>query len=220
MEQVKGQSKMKSNELMTKASLKWIHLATSIFVWCFATQIGAQVEQKKIETKTETPKKTEKVKLENAFDCNDVDVQELRSLQFGLLRIRAGTGGWAIVDAGGGVKTSPGIAFSHRFPPSVGAVQVTSSPNTEVTLAIELIGNSSAGPITMTQPMAVNETGMYGLKRSGKFWVLRMPNSDKTTVSVDVAIGGQLIVQSVDKRWDLKTKIVAQCVGVRAVSPP
>jgi hypothetical protein len=87
-------------------------------------------------------------------------------------------------------------------------------------MGIELIGNATVGPITMAQPMAVSETGMYGLKRSGNFWVLRMPNSDRPTVSVDIAIGGQLIIQSLEKRWDLTSKIVTQCVNARTVLPP
>lgn len=172
------------------------------------------------EANTKEATKTETAKLVEATTCNDVDIQEVRSLQFGLLRVRTGVGGWAIVDAGGGVKVSPGIAFSHRYPPSAGAVQVTAPPNTEIAIGIELIGNASVGPLTMAQPMAVSETGMYGLKRSGRFWILRMPNSDKATVSVDIAIGGQLIIQAIDKRWDLKTKIVAQCVSARTVLPP
>lgn len=169
---------------------------------------------------TKAAPKTETTKVVEVTSCNDVDIKEIRSLQFGLLRVRTGTGGWAIVDAGGGVKVSPGIAFSLRYPPSAGAVQVTSPPNTEIAMGIELIGNATAGPITMAQPMAVSETGMYSLKRSGKFWILRMPNSDRPTVSVDIAIGGQLIIQSLEKRWDLATKIVAQCVSARTVLPP
>lgn len=168
---------------------------------------------------TDAPK-TETTKVVEATSCNDVDIKEVRSLQFGLLRVRTGVSGWAIVDAGGGIKVSPGIAFSHRYPPSAGAVQVTSPPNTEIAIGIELIGNATIGPITMAQPMAVSETGMYSLRKSGKFWILRMPNSDRPTVSVDVAIGGQLIIQSIEKRWDLATKIVAQCVSARTVLPP
>lgn len=164
--------------------------------------------------------KNESTKVVEATSCNDVDIKEIRSLQFGLLRVRTGIGGWAIVDAGGGIKVSPGIAFSHRYPPSAGAVQVTSPPNTEIAIGIELIGNATVGPITMAQPMAVSETGMYSLRKSGKFWILRMPNSDRPTVSVDIAIGGQLIIQSIEKRWDLATKIVAQCVSARTVLPP
>lgn len=180
----------------------------------FALGLGMAQATTKVAPKTETTKVAE------ATSCNDVDIKEVRSLQFGLLRVRTGVGGWAIVDAGGGVKVSPGIAFSHRYPPSAGAVQVTSPPNTEIAIGIELIGNATVGPITMTQPMAVSETGIYSLKRSGKFWILRMPNSDNPTVSVDIAIGGQLIIQGVDKRWDLKSKIIAQCVSARTVLPP
>ena len=173
-----------------------------------------------VQAATTVAPKTETTKVVEATSCNDVDIKEVRSLQFGLLRVRTGVGGWAIVDAGGGIKVSPGIAFSHRYPPSAGAVQVTSPPNTEIAIGIELIGNATVGPITMAQPMAVSETGMYSLRKSGKFWILRMPNSDRPTVSVDIAIGGQLIIQSIEKRWDLATKIVAQCVSARTVLPP
>ncbi len=193
------------------------NLSSWILMWLITMSLLVEVLA---YAATKEAAKTETIKVVGETSCNDVDIKEIRSLQFGLLRVKAGSGGWAIVDAGGGLKVSPGIAFSQRYPPSAGAVQVTSPPNTEIAIGIELIGNATVGPITMAQPMAVSETGMYGLRRSGKFWILRMPNSDNATVSVDIAIGGQLIIQGVDKRWDLKSKIVAQCVSARTVLPP
>lgn len=152
--------------------------------------------------------------------CADIDFKDLRSLQFGFLRIRRGVTGWAVVDASGGAKVSPGIAFSNRFPPSPGAVQVTGPPNTEVLMGIYLTGNTSLGPLTMDQPMALTENGMFALKRVGQFWSVRLPNSDRETVSIDIAIGGQLIIQNVEKKWEISTKIVTQCISARLVPPP
>ena len=72
----------------------------------------------------------------------------------------------------------------------------------------------------MDQPMALTENGMFALKRVGRFWSVRLPNSDRETVSIDIAIGGQLIIQNVEKKWEISTKIVTQCISARLVPPP
>jgi hypothetical protein len=79
---------MTTNKFLKKNLSSWI------LMWLITMSLLVEVLA---YAATKEAAKTETIKVVGVTSCNDVDIKEIRSLQFGLLRVKAGSGGWAIV---------------------------------------------------------------------------------------------------------------------------
>lgn len=143
--------------------------------------------------------------------CSGVKIKALQPLDFGFVRMPKNAAGWVLVLPNGGYAFSPGIAFSNRLP-RPGLVRLTAPPQSTVLLSLSPGNPRAAGPLRLLSVKP--EQQQTPLVSRGDLWEVHTPPSDEGSVTVMLAIGGELQVISTDKFWDVSFGLNMECVGV------
>lgn len=148
--------------------------------------------------------------------CANVRIEQRSPLDFGILRVQPGVNGWAVLMAGGGLVTSPGIARSSGRPALPGVISVRAPPNTELTLALTN-PKTELGKDKFKFPNISLSVHGARLTKNGDFWVLRTRPSDSLSVELMLEMGAEISVVPVSTQLNIITKIGLECVAVRPV---
>jgi hypothetical protein len=148
--------------------------------------------------------------------CANVRIEQRSPLDFGVLRIEPGVNGWAVLMAGGGLVTSPGIARSSGRPARPGVISVRAPPNTELTLTLAIPKTELSKDKFKFQNISLSVHGAR-LTKNGDFWVLRTHPSSSLSVELMLEMGAEISVVPVSTQLNTITKIGIECVSVRPV---
>lgn len=152
-------------------------------------------------------------------DCNGIRIESLSALHFGTLRVQRDKTGWALVEIGGGYRTSDGAAVSARSFPSPGRVRVSAPAERTVLLRLVMptdVGNGT--PVTHGRLRAATlGHGMQPLDREGEFWRLEMPKSrlGEESVEVELSVGGELGFERVNSPDEFAVRLRVECQEIR-----
>jgi hypothetical protein len=148
--------------------------------------------------------------------CSNVKIEQRSPLDFGVLRIMPGVNGWAVLTAGGGLVTSPGIARSSGRPAMPGVITVRAPPNTELTLALAIPRTDFGKDKFKFQNISLSVQGAK-LTKTGDFWVIRTRPSDSLSVELTLEVGAEIMVAPVSSQLNTIKKIDIDCVALRPV---
>ncbi len=148
--------------------------------------------------------------------CTNVRIEQRSPLDFGVLRTQPGVKGWAVLAAGGGLVTSPGIARSSGRPAKPGIISVRAPPSTELTLVLTDPKTELGADKFKFQNISLSVNGAQ-LSKNGDFWLLRTQKSNSPSVELTLEMGAEISVVAVTTPINTAVKIAIECVAVRPV---
>lgn len=148
--------------------------------------------------------------------CTNVRIEQRSPLDFGVLRIQPGVNAWAVLMAGGGLVTSPGIARSSGRPARPGVISVRAPPSTELTLVLTNPKTELGTDKFKFQNISLSVNGAK-VPKSGDFWLLRTQQSNSPSVELTLEMGAEISVVPVTTPINTTIKIAIDCVAVRSV---
>jgi hypothetical protein len=148
--------------------------------------------------------------------CPRVEVEGISPLNLGMVRVRHGARGWAVLDPGGGFVVSPGATPSSGHPAMPGLFRIKAPPSSELTLSISRAEPSARQKGVTWRNFSLGERGRL-LPKQGEFWTLRTRPSHSALVEVTLELGGELSFQPVDVFENFSVRVDIDCVAVRSV---
>ena len=144
-------------------------------------------------------------------NCALVQIEAVAPLDFGLLRVEKKRSGWALVEPAGGYALSSAVSTSSKRPPFSGEVRVTAPPGSRLMLSLTPLKATTEGPLKLVKTTLAMQN-RQPLVRTGEFWELTMPASEKNKVSVTLVLGGELKIEPTEKIWNVQMPLAIKCV--------